>query len=126
MKIILFDGECNLCDQTVQRIIRHDKAEVFHFASLQSRAGQKLCLEFGVSVNSVVLIDQGKVYTKSSAVLGICRYIPAYRWLLASYIVPKPVRDKLYNYIATHRYRWFGKRTECMIPTPSLERRFLK
>lgn len=128
MKVLLFDGECNLCNGAVQFILKRDRAEVIKFASLQSRAGEELVKEYNVpnNINSIVYITNGKVYTKSDAALHISRELGKFWRLAYSFIwIPKPIRDKLYDYIAKNRYKWFGKTESCMIPTPELKKRFL-
>lgn len=131
--IILFDGVCNLCNRWIQRIIRWDKKRYFYFASLQSEAGQEVCLYYNIAQNtspkhpysSVILIENGKVFTKSSAVLRILKKLSGCWPLAYSLIcVPKFIRDFVYQIIAENRYRWFGKKKECMIPTPALKERF--
>jgi len=127
--VVLFDGVCNLCNGAVQFIIARDRKRRYRFASLQSDAGQTLMREAGLSpeeINTVVLIDGGKAYTHSTAILRISRHM-GWFWPLAQvfYIVPKAVRDAVYNWIARNRYRWFGRREACMVPTPELKSLFL-
>ncbi|MBX2927490.1 MAG: thiol-disulfide oxidoreductase DCC family protein [Saprospiraceae bacterium] len=127
--ILLFDGECNLCNGTVQFILRRDPAGRFRFASLQSDAGRELLLRHGLdteSISTVVLIADDKAYTRSDAGLGIARRLGGL-WpvLYAGMIVPRFIRDRIYNFIARNRYRWFGKRESCYTPTPELRGRFL-
>lgn len=125
--IILFDGICNLCNGTVQFIIKHDPNEYFRFASLQSKAGSRLVKEFELqgALNTVILIENGKHFEKSDAVLKIARRLGGWKLLTLFWILPKPVRDFVYDLIARNRYNWFGKRESCMIPTPENEKRFL-
>lgn len=128
--VVFFDGVCNLCNRTVQFIIRHDKEGVFRFASLQSGSGQKVLeavtAEHGHIPDSIILSYKGKYYIKSSAALKIAMLLGGVGWLLApGYIFPRFIRDAVYNFIAKRRYQWFGKRDECMIPTPELKARFL-
>jgi predicted DCC family thiol-disulfide oxidoreductase YuxK len=127
--IILFDGVCNLCNGAVLFIIRHDRNARFNFASLQSTFGQEKLKQFGLSsdkLNTIVLLSKGRIFTKSSAALEIARHLDGL-WPLFSLfkIVPSRVRDFAYDFIARNRYRWFGKREVCMIPTPKLKSRFL-
>ena len=115
--MILFDGVCNLCNGGVQWIIRHDPQGVFHFATLQSRNVQPL--------ESIILIDGQREYQRSTAFLHILRRLPGFKWL--AYVgatIPAPIRDELYDFVAQRRYLWFGKRDECMIPTPDIAARF--
>ena len=125
--IILFDGICNLCNRSVQYIIRHDPDERFVFASLQSKAGQDLALKFGrQNEDSIILIRDNKSYIRSAAVLQIARFLKGKKWLYGFIIVPVFIRDGIYRIIARKRYNWFGKKNECMVPGPSLTARFLK
>lgn len=127
--IILFDGVCNLCNGVVQFIIRHDSKDVFRFGSLQSEAAERILRPFGVdpeSVNSFILIDQGKLYYRSTGALRVLKILGG--WLKGWYgliIVPPFLRDAVYNLIASKRYRWFGRKEACMVPTPELEKKFL-
>jgi predicted DCC family thiol-disulfide oxidoreductase YuxK len=125
--IVLFDGVCNLCNGVVQFIIRNDQAGVFQFASQQSEAGQKLLeLRKLPAMDTVVLIQGGKVFTRSDAVLEIFRRLPArWSWLSAFKIVPKFLRDAVYKLIGRYRYNIFGKQESCWLPTPELRARFL-
>ena len=125
--IVLFDGVCNLCNGVVQFIIRNDQAGVFQFASQQSEAGQKLLeLHKLPAMDTVVLIDGDKVFTRSDAVLEILRRLPArWSWLSAFRIVPKFLRDAVYKLIGRYRYNIFGRREACWLPTPELRARFL-
>ncbi|WGF94156.1 thiol-disulfide oxidoreductase DCC family protein [Aequorivita marisscotiae] len=128
-KIILFDGVCNLCNGAVTFIIERDKRNVFKFAALQNEIGQKLISKFNIDtskVDSIILIDGEKHYEKSSAALRIAKYLSgAYPLLFGFMVVPKFIRNAVYDYIAKNRYKWFGKRDECMIPTPDLKKKFL-
>jgi predicted DCC family thiol-disulfide oxidoreductase YuxK len=126
---ILFDGVCNLCNGFVRFIIARDPAAHFRFAALSSDAGVKLLEERairGTIPDSVILIEDGRVYFRSDAPLRIARRL-AFPWPLAAVflIVPRFIRDRVYDFIAARRYRWFGRRDVCMVPTPDLERRFL-
>jgi len=127
--IILFDGVCNLCNKAVQTVIKHDPQGKFLFASLQSGEGQKLLQQFQLPVNnftSFVLIQSGNVYTKSTGALKVAKQINGWWQLLYIFIVvPKFIRDPVYNWIANNRYKWFGKKDECMIPATELKARFL-
>ncbi|MBS1928646.1 MAG: thiol-disulfide oxidoreductase DCC family protein [Chitinophagaceae bacterium] len=127
--IILFDGICNLCNASVQFVIKHDPTEKFQFASLQGKAGKGFLKSFNLPQNdffSFVLIENGKAYTKSTAALRVSRYLSwPVNWLYGFIIVPPFIRDAVYNLIAKNRYRWFGKLKECMIPTAQLKNRFL-
>ncbi|HRF59655.1 MAG TPA: DCC1-like thiol-disulfide oxidoreductase family protein [Fimbriimonadaceae bacterium] len=126
--VILFDGVCNLCSATVQWVVRRDPRDRFRFASLQSDVAQRLLgsLEMGQSLNSIVLVDERGVHTRSTAALRIAMKL-RFPWpiLAAFLIVPRPIRDGVYRWIARNRYRWFGKKEACWIPTPALRARFL-
>lgn len=127
--IILFDGICNLCNGVVQFIINHDPENKFLFASLQSDAGQQLLKQFNLpseNFNSFILVQDNKVYNKSTGALKVARQIKgAWSWLYIFIIIPKFIRDAVYNWIAQNRYKWFGKKDACMLPTPELKARFL-
>lgn len=128
-RVILFDGVCNLCNNAVQFVIKHDKAGKFKFAALQSDyAKQALAnLPFDLSsLSSIVLIDRGEIYTKSTAALKIAKYLSSGLSLLHLFIIfPKFLRDGVYDIIAKNRYKWFGQQDSCMVPTPDLKSRFL-
>ena len=127
--IILFDGVCNLCNSSVNFIIDHDKRNDFRFASLQSEAGQDLLKKFHLNVkdfDSIILVENGKHYERSSAVLKIVKKFPGlWKLLYLFIIVPKPLRDFVYDIIADNRYKWFGKKESCRVPTPELKEKFL-
>jgi predicted DCC family thiol-disulfide oxidoreductase YuxK len=127
--IILFDGICNFCNAGVNFIIKQDKKKVFRFAALQSEAGQKFLDQFDLpkeGFDSFVLIDDGKVYIKSSAGLKVYSKLSwHWKWTQVAWIAPRFIRDAVYNFIARNRYKWFGKKEECMIPTPDVRSRFL-
>lgn len=127
--IILFDGVCNFCNGIVNFIIRQDKKNLFRFAALQSESGKKLLEQYGIdwkNNDSFVVIQNGKAYEKSTAALKVSNQLPWYwKWSQLFWILPKFIRDALYNIIAKNRYKWFGKKEECMIPTPELKERFL-
>ncbi|HEX2190955.1 MAG TPA: thiol-disulfide oxidoreductase DCC family protein [Longimicrobiaceae bacterium] len=128
--VVLFDGVCNLCNASVQFILRRDPAGRFRFASLQSDAGRELLLRHGLDPDdlfSVVLVEGGRAYTRSDAALRVARGLGGgWRLLAALHVVPRPVRDGVYGLVAARRYRWFGKRDACMLPTPDLRERFLE
>ena len=128
-KIILFDGVCNLCNGAVTYIIKRDKKNVFKFAALQSEIGQQLISKFNIDtskVDSIIFIDGEKHYEKSSAALHIAKQLSgAYPLLFGFMVVPKFIRNSIYDYIAKNRYKWFGKKESCMIPTVELKSKFL-
>ena len=127
--ILFFDGVCNFCNSTVNFIIRHDKKELFLFAALQSDKGRELLRRIKHNEalpQSVILSYKGNIYEKSDAVLQTARLLGgAWTLILTGYILPRFIRNGIYNFIAKHRYRWFGKRETCMVPSPSVRVRFL-
>ncbi|MBW5448097.1 DUF393 domain-containing protein [Cohnella sp. CFH 77786] len=126
--IILFDGVCNFCNSSVQFIINRDPQGYFYFASMQGKKGQEILHDYKLDgyFGSFVLIDQGRPYLKSSAALRIFRHLSGL-WKIGYLllIIPSPMRDMVYNFIAKNRYKWFGKRDRCMIPTVEIRSRFL-
>ena len=126
-RIIFFDGVCNLCNGAVQFIIKRDPKAKFKFAPLQStQAEQILTEELRDTLDSIVFYDKGKEYTKSTAALHIAKELSGpWRLFLVFKILPKRFRDWVYDLIAKKRYKWFGKRDSCMLPTPELKNRFL-
>jgi predicted DCC family thiol-disulfide oxidoreductase YuxK len=127
--IILFDGVCNFCNGAINFVLKQDKKGVFRFAPLQSEPGQRLLKQYNLSTaefDSFVLIDNGKIYKKSSASLRVMNKLPWY-WKEAQLlrIIPTAFRDAIYDFIAKNRYKWFGKKEQCMIPTPEMRNRFL-
>lgn len=124
-KIILFDGVCNLCNGAVNLVIRKDKKNIFRFAPLQGEFAKEIGLD-QEKMDSIILLDNDKQYSKSSAVLRIARNLPGgYPLLYGFIILPKFLRDAIYDHIAKNRYRWFGKKESCMMPTPELKQKFL-
>lgn len=127
--IFLFDGVCNLCNGAVKFVIPRDPTGRVHFASLQSPEGQRLLQQHGLPadhLDSMVLLEGSKVYVRSAAVLRLTRHLNRL-WPLAYgfVVIPAPLRDAVYKLVARNRYRWFGQRDACMIPTPELKARFL-
>lgn len=128
--ILYFDGVCNLCNTTVLWILKRDKKSVFRFASLQSDAGKALLAsrmpgqsDIG---NSVLLEVDGKVYAKSAAIIHTVKMLGGfYKLAVIAWLVPRFVRDAIYDYVAKNRYKWYGKKDACMVPTPELKARFL-
>jgi predicted DCC family thiol-disulfide oxidoreductase YuxK len=128
-RIILFDGICNLCNSGVQFIIKRDSKSHFKFTSLQSETGQMLLNKYGVSnkIDSMIVIEDEKVYIKSSAALHISRYLDGYwKYLTILKVLPPFIRDFLYDILAKNRYKWFGKKDNCMLPTLEMKKRFLE
>ena len=130
-KIILFDGVCNLCQSSVQFVIKRDKKNLFQFAALQSDFGRTLAKELQIDtskVDSIVLIheDYKRYWIKSAAALRIAQHLDgAYPLLSIFLIFPGFLRNIVYDYIARNRYKWYGRQEECMIPTPELKSKFL-
>jgi predicted DCC family thiol-disulfide oxidoreductase YuxK len=128
--VILFDGVCNLCNGFVQFVIARDPAGRFQFAALQSDSARRLLARLdglGGIPDSIVLVDNGRVYTRSSAALRIASGL-RFPWSLARalIVVPRPLRDWLYDRVARHRYQWFGRKDVCMVPTAESRARFLE
>lgn len=128
--IIFFDGVCNLCQGAIQFIIVRDPKDHFKFASLQSKYAKEKLLPFNVDPaigDSIVLLENGKVYEHSTAALRIAKGLNGLWPLLYAFIiVPKFIRDGVYRWIAKNRYRWFGKSESCWVPTPALKSKFLE
>lgn len=127
--IVLFDGVCNLCNAAVQFLIRHDPKDRFRFAALQSEAGAELLRGAAMdpgALDSVVLAEEGKLYTRSEAALRLAKRIGfPYSVLYGFIVLPRFLRDGLYDLVARYRYRIFGRRDHCMMPSPELQRKFL-
>ncbi len=129
-KIILFDGVCNLCNGSVQFVIKRDRKDIFRYAPIQGEVGRQLITERHIDtiqVDSIILIEPGVAYfTKSDAALeiagelgGLWKMTSVFKW------IPKSIRDVIYDFVARNRYKWFGKQESCMIPTPELKAKFL-
>ncbi|MEM1320219.1 MAG: thiol-disulfide oxidoreductase DCC family protein [Bacteroidota bacterium] len=127
--ILLFDGVCNLCNSSVQFILLRDAKAQFHFAAIQSEVGQQLLKHFDLGkeeLKSLVLIENGRAYLRSTAALRCARHLgSAWPLAYAFVIIPRPIRDAVYNWIASNRYRWFGRQESCMLPRPEWKGRFL-
>lgn len=128
-KIILFDGVCNLCNGSVIFMIKRDKKDVLRYAALQTEIGQKMVEKYNIDtskIDSIILIDNDKYYYKSTAALRIARHLTGAYPLLAVFLIfPVFMRDWIYDIIARNRYKWFGKKESCMIPTPELKSKFI-
>lgn len=127
--IILFDGVCNLCNGAVQFVLKYDTASRFRFASLQSAFGQAVMKKHGLDAqvfHSIILLEGDIIYQRSDAALKIATGLKGWSALKVFYIVPRFLRDGIYNFISRHRYRVFGKREQCMIPGPGLKSRFVE
>lgn len=127
--VVLFDGVCNLCQRSVQIILANDTRGGFHFASLQSALGMQLLQQHGLAaehLKTFVLVENGQVYTRSTAALRVAAQLKgAWRWLRVLMLVPRPIRDAVYNLVARNRYRWFGKKEACWLPRPEWRHRFI-
>ena len=129
-KIILFDGVCNLCNSSVQYVIKHEKNDVFRFVALQSEHGKSILNHIGINplnIDSVVLYEPGKAYYyKSSAAIEIAKNLGGiFTFGTLFRIIPTSIRNLLYDYVAKNRYKWFGKQDNCLLPTPALKAKFL-
>jgi predicted DCC family thiol-disulfide oxidoreductase YuxK len=130
-KIILFDGVCNLCNTAVQFVIKHDKKDLFRFVALQSDLAQSIIKHTGIddkNMDSIILYEPGVAYcVKSEAALEIARNLSGGIALLTVFkVLPTAFSNSIYDYIAKNRYKWFGKKEDCMIPTPELKSKFLE
>lgn len=127
--VVLFDGVCNLCNQSVLFIIQRDPNAKFQFATLQSAWAREQMESHGADPNrlhSIILLKQNKLYERSRAALEVARGLNGLWPLLYIFVVVPPfVRNAAYDFIARNRYKWFGKKNECMIPTPELKARFI-
>lgn len=126
---VLFDGVCNFCNGAVQFIIRHDPRAVFRFAAYQSEAGAALALRHGIDpskLETFALVTGDKAFVRSDAAIAVGVHLGGL-WRAAAVlkVVPRPLRDAVYHFIAANRYRWFGKNESCMVPSPEVRRRFL-
>ncbi len=129
MPILLFDGHCNLCNAWVQFIVKKDASSTIRFASLQSVAGRRLLEEHKIDENyieSLVFFEEERFSVSSTAALRTLSYLDSWqKHLIFLAVVPRSLRDLVYRFIARNRYKWFGRREQCMIPTTELSKRFL-
>ena len=129
MPILLFDGHCNLCNAWIQFIVKRDSAGTIRFASLQSGAGRRLLEEHNIDENfieSLVFFEEERFSVSSNAALRTLSYLDSWqKHLIFLAVVPRSLRDLVYRFIARNRYKWFGRREQCMIPTTELSKRFL-
>lgn len=127
--IVVFDGICNFCNASVASILALDRDRVFRFASMQSDAGRKLlerCALEPLDSDTFALVEGARCLVRSDAALAVARRLPApWRWAAVLGVLPRPWRDAAYRLLARNRYRWFGKREACMVPTPDVRDRFL-
>lgn len=128
-KIILFDGVCNLCNSSITFVIKRDKKDMFRYAPLQSTIGQELAAKHNIDlgkVDSIILVTEDKAVAKSTAALRIAKHLSGGWPLMAAFLIlPAFIRNIVYDFIARNRYKWFGKKDSCMIPTPELKSKFL-
>ncbi|CAM3378341.1 thiol-disulfide oxidoreductase DCC family protein [Zobellia roscoffensis] len=129
-QIVLFDGVCNLCNGAIQFIIKRDTNDIFRYTPLQSELGQKLISERNIdadTIDSIILINPGVAfYIKSDAALEIGKNLKGYKVISSILLwIPGSLRDIVYDFIARNRYKWYGKKEQCMIPTPELKAKFL-
>ncbi|EDM43100.1 hypothetical protein SCB49_12784 [unidentified eubacterium SCB49] len=127
--IILFDGVCNLCNTSINFVIKHDKNDRFKFAALQEEPGISLLKQYDIdtsNTDSIILIENNKAYVKSTAALRVARKLSgAWPLLFGFIIIPTFIRNWVYDFVAKNRYKWYGKKDSCMIPTPALKSKFL-
>ena len=127
--IVLYDGTCGLCDRWVSFVMAHDRRQLFRFATLQSDVGRSLLRAHDLPIDtldSFALVSDGHAFQRSTAALQVLRRLGIpWSLLWVSVIVPRFVRDPLYNYVASHRYRWFGQIDACGLPAPEERDRFL-
>jgi predicted DCC family thiol-disulfide oxidoreductase YuxK len=127
--VLLFDGVCNLCTGAVQFVVERDRHERIRFASLQSELGSVVRERLDLppdELDTVVLVEDGGAYTRSAAVIRVCELLGGrYRLATLGWLLPRHIRDRLYDIVAEHRYGWFGRTDQCMVPTPELRSRFV-
>lgn len=128
-KIILFDGVCNLCESSVQFIIKHDHKDVFRFTSLQSEIGQQISEYIGVSnqnLDSIILYVPGEAYyVKAEAAMQIAKELNSWHKIIGYLSFTGKLGNFIYDYVASNRYKWYGKKDQCMLPSPELMKKFL-
>jgi len=127
-RIVLFDGECHFCNRSVQFIIKRDPNSFFHFSSLQGKTGKQLRNTYHIpeQIDSLILLEGDRYYLKSTAALKICTKLKgAWKFLALLLVIPAPCRDFVYNIIAKNRYKWFGKKASCKLPSKEDRNRFL-
>lgn len=126
--VVIFDGVCNLCNATVDFLIRNDRTGTILFGSFQEEAGKALLSRYGVftAPETVYFIENEVLYVESNAILRLTRYLPwTWRWILLGRLIPRSIRDRFYRWVSRNRYRWFGKRSSCRLPSPAEAQRFL-
>ena len=127
--IVLFDGVCNFCNYWVNFAIKRDRKKKLKFTTLQGESAKRLLPQYNInptSLSSVILIDNGKAYNQSSAAIRMYKHLDGgWKLFYGLIIIPKFIRDFFYNIIARNRYKWFGKKVSCMLPTPEFRERFM-
>src|SRR5215510_11725415 len=127
--VVIFDGVCNLCSHAVQFIVAHEVSPTLHFASVQSAAGARLMRQFDLDpeeAKTFVLVEEGLSYVRSEAAIRVSRHLRMpWRLLGLAWVVPRFLRDYCYDLVARNRYRWFGRRETCMVPSSAMAARFL-
>ncbi|MEO6302166.1 MAG: DUF393 domain-containing protein [Bacteroidia bacterium] len=127
--MVLFDGVCNFCNSSIHFIIKHDTKNYFKFATLQSEKAKEIVSNFNIDLstnNSILLIEKNKIYYKSTAALRISKKLNSgYSLLYVFIVVPVFIRNAIYNYVAKNRYKWFGKREVCMLPSAEIRSKFI-
>lgn len=127
--ILFYDGACKFCDASVNRIIKIDREARIHFAALQSDIARQHLRdrpELIKDMQSLVFLDKGKIYDRTDAILQIANYLPfKWKWIKIMHLFPKRIRDYAYQLIARNRYKWFGVKNKCLIPTPDIKNRFI-
>lgn len=128
--ILLFDGVCNFCDHSVQFVIKHNKSETIYFSALQSSFGKEQIKKAGLptdELKSLIFIENEQIHTRSTGALKLAKHLDGI-WKLAYVfiIIPRPIRDFFYNVIAKNRYKWFGEKDACMIPSKEIRERFIE
>lgn len=129
MKVILFDGVCNLCNSTVRFVINKDSKNIFKFASLQSLFGAKYIKKHNINVqnlSTIVLIENDQFYTRSTAILKIFKSLKGYKWTVIFFYIPQFIRDFFYDIISRNRFLLFGRKNSCMIPSKELLDKFIE
>jgi len=129
-KIILFDGVCNLCESSIQLVIKHDDKDVFRFVAIQSELGQEIINYLGIDTSktdSIILYEPGVAYyLKADAALRIAKHLKGWYSLLPTFsFLSEGLKNSVYDYVAKNRYKWYGKKEACMLPTPELKAKFL-
>ncbi len=127
--ILLFDGVCNLCDQTVQFVLKNNSQQNVQFSSLQSEFGQEILSKYQLPTEdfqTLILLENNQIFTYSDAALKLCAHLDTpWNWLKIGLIIPKFIRDSVYKFVSNNRYRLMGKKEQCMIPDPAYKKRFI-